>query len=193
MTNYKWYTFEQADKVFTPFKVTVNENDTLEMLEAEVCHDGKVDLDHIKQKWYEHENTYRWKGKYNGSDFTFEYVTSADHYEIQGIDITDQSCQDIAVFYRVLTEYLILACYRNQISIPGNFEMFNADIKPKMEALMNDYSYEEYYETRPVFKILDYNKNTLRPKTEAERKVIAESNASHIKITKIASHIKIEK
>ena len=192
MTN-TWYTFEQADKVFTPFKVTVNENDTLEMLEAEVCHDGKVDLDHIKQKWYEHENTYRWKGKYNGSDFTFEYVTSADHYEIQGIDITDQSCQDIAVFYRVLTEYLILACYRNQISIPGNFEMFNADIKPKMEALMNDYSYEEYYETRPVFKILDYNKNTLRPKTEFERKVIAESNASHIKITKIASHIKIEK
>ena len=193
MTNYKWYTFEQADKVFTPFKVTVNKNDTLEMLEAEVCHDGKGDLDHIKQKWYEHENTYRWKGKYNGSDFTFEYVTSADHYEIQGIDITDQSCQDIAVFYRVLTEYLILACYRNQISIPGNFEMFNADIKPKMEALMNDYSYEEYYETRPVFKILDYNKNTLRPKTEFERKVIAESNASHIKITKIASHIKIEK
>ena len=187
MTNYKWYTFEQADKVFTPFKVTVNENDTLEMLEAEVCHDGKVDLDHIKQKWYEHENTYRWKGKYNGSDFTFEYVTSADHYEIQGIDITDQSCQDIAVFYRVLTEYLILACYRNQISIPGNFEMFNADIKPKMEALMNDYSYEEYYETRPVFKILGYNKNTFKPKTEGERKVIAESiallSATHIKIT----------
>ena len=168
MTN-TWYTFEQVDKVFTPFKVTVNENDTLEMLEAEVCHDGKVDLDHIKQKWYGHENTYRWKGKYNGSDFTFEYVTPADHYEIQGIDITDQN------LCRVLTEYLFLACYRNQISIPGNLELHDADTQTIMEAVMNDYSYEEYYETVPVFKVLDYNINTFKPKTEFERKVIAES------------------
>jgi len=189
-----WYTFAQADKEFKPFEVTVtinkNEN-TLEMLEAEVCHNDEEGLDSIKEGWYGQRHTYRWKGLFNDEEITYTFNTETDVGEIRG-EIPDRN---------ILKDYLFLACYRNGISIPGNFPMVNNDEEiAKMISVMNDYSYEEYYDsnyftrhedgsTTPKVvsenwpQVLGYNVNTFHPKTVAERKAIAECNHSHIKIT----------
>ena len=172
-----WYTFAQADKEFKTFKVTVtinkNEN-TLEMLEAEVCHNDEEGLDSIKNSWYDHRNTYRWKGLFNDKEIMYTYNSDTHDGEIRG-EIPDRN---------ILEDYLFLACYRNGIGIPGHLIRFTGDenTRAKVKAVMNDYSYEEYYDDLEPH-VLGYNVNTFHPQTVAERKAIKECNPSHIKIT----------
>tara|TARA_R110000851_G_scaffold280268_1_gene433578 strand:+ start:1527 stop:2147 length:621 start_codon:yes stop_codon:yes gene_type:complete len=179
----KTYTFAQADKDFKPFKVTVTHlfsdghkyEDTLEMLEAKVCHNDEEGLDTIKDRWYGHVNTYSWKGLFNDKEITYTFNSETDEGEMEG---------NFGVFsFNILKDYLFLACYRNSIGIPGNLLMEKDEVViAKMKAVMNDYSYEEYYDDLNP-QVLVYNVNTFHPKTVAERKTIAECNPSHIKIT----------
>jgi hypothetical protein len=171
------------------------------MLEAEVCHNDEEGLaqerhavgrqkqiEDIKERWYGQRNTYRWKGLFNNEEITYTYNTETDegdHHvgEIRG-EIPDRD---------IFKDYLFMVCYRNGIGIPGNLLMVKDEItRAKMISVMNDYSYEEYYDPplgedpylTPWPRVLGYNVNTFHPKTVAERKAIAECDLNkHIKIT----------
>jgi|TARA_R110000851_G_scaffold332317_1_gene508083 hypothetical protein len=181
-----WYTFAQADKVFTPFKVTVSSGlivpMSLEMLEAEVCCPRNPGLDAIKYKWYDHYNIYRWKGLLNGEEIIFTFNTEADEY---GID--DDEGEGLSPTCLLIKEYLFLALYRNGIGIPGSIIRQRATRDEQdiilMESVMNDYSYEEYFDSS--YEPQGYNPNTLmKEKTEEEREAVATHNHTyHVKIT----------
>jgi len=180
-----WYSFAQADKVFTPFKATVSFNKdagaadmTLEMLEAEVCRPDKPGLDAIKDKWYgTNANIYRWKGLFNDKEITFTFNSETDEY---GID--DDEGEGLSPACLMMKEYLFLTLHRNGINIPGNLPMYKdeQDII-LMKSVMNDYSYEEYFTSQ--YEPQGYNLNTFHPKNEEERKLIRNSGYHHVKIT----------
>ena len=179
-----WFSFAQADKVFTPFKVTVSLNKhagaadimTLEMLEAEVCCPDEPGLDAIKDKWYGHSNIYRWKGLLNDKEitYTFNSETGGSTYWI------DDKYGKVSPAFQLMKEYLQLACYRNGIGIPGNLPMVEDENIAKMKSVMNDYSYEEYFNSS--HEPQGYNPNTFDPKNEEERKLISNTGFDHVKI-----------
>jgi len=190
-----WYSFAQADKVFTPFKVTVSLNKhagaadimTLEMLEAEVCCPDEPGLDAIKDKWYGTANRYRWKGLFNDKEitYTFNSETGGSTYWIDDTlpspAFMSWKPGDTFTAFQLMKEYLQLACYRNGIGIPGNLPMVEDENIAKMKSVMNDYSYEEYFNSS--HEPQGYNPNTFDPKNEEERKLIRNTGFDHVKIT----------